>query len=151
MADTVRHLLCDPRYVALIMNTLGVPLDMGRDRRWPTREQRRALTRRDGGCVFPGCDAPASWCDAHHVIAWEDHGPTDLWNLALLCRHHHGVTHRNGWTMTATSGQRFVWTTPTGQTLHSQRHRGRSRPPGRHGRRQTSTTRSAQRQLAHLG
>ncbi|MGZ4693329.1 MAG: DUF222 domain-containing protein [Acidimicrobiales bacterium] len=167
VAEAVRHLLCDPRYVALIMNTLGVPLDVGRDRRWPTRAQRRALARRDGGCVFPGCDAPASWCDAHHVIAWEDLGPTELWNLALLCRHHHGVTHRNGWTMTATPDQRFIWTTPGGQTLHSQRHRGRSRPPSRapaarsaappHPSEATlhddriSTTRSAQRQLAHLG
>ena len=26
-------------------------------------------------------------------------------NLALLCRYHHGVTHRTGWTMTATHDQ----------------------------------------------
>ncbi len=127
-------LLCDPVITALIEDALGVPLDMGRQIRLANREQRRALKRRDGGCVFPGCDAPVGWCDAHHVTWWDDDGPTDIKNLALLCRYHHGVTHRSGWTMTATAGQRFTWTTPLGQTLHSQRHRGRS-PTGRHRRR----------------
>ena len=88
------------------------------------RQQRRALARRDGGCVFPGCACPASWCDAHHVIAWDHDGDT---NLALLCRHHHGVTHRHGWTMTTKPNGTFTWKTPSGDTLHSQRNQGR--PP----------------------
>jgi hypothetical protein len=33
---------------------------------------------RDGGCVFPGCDRPLAWCDAHHLWHWVDGGPTDL-------------------------------------------------------------------------
>ena len=74
---------------------------------WSTATNAERCNRRDGGCIFPGCDCPASWCDAHHVIWWENHGPTDIWNLALLCRYHHGVTHRNGWTMTA-AGERLV-------------------------------------------
>jgi len=119
-------LLCDPIITVLVVDLLGVPLDMGRTIRLVNRKQRRALRRRDGGCIFPGCDCPASWCDAHHVIWWEHQGPTDIWNLALLCRYHHGVTHRRGWTMTAAGGDWFTWTTPSGDTLHSQRHRGRS-------------------------
>ena len=103
---------------------------MGRHLRHATRAQRRALARRDGGCVFPGCDDPVSWCDAHHVTPWEQNGRTDITNLALLCRHHHGVTHRTGWTMTARPGQTFTWHTPYSQTLHSQ-HR-RDRQPDRH-------------------
>jgi hypothetical protein len=119
-------LLCDPIITVLVVDLLGVPLDMGRTIRLVNRHQRRALTQRDGGCTFPGCDAPPSWCDAHHVIWWEHHGPTDIWNLALLCRYHHGVTHRRGWTLTAAGGDWFTWTTPSGDRLHSQRHRGRS-------------------------
>ncbi len=119
-------LLCDPIITVLVVDLLGVPLDMGRKIRLVNRDQRRALTRRDGGCIFPGCDCPASWCDAHHVIWWERQGPTDIWNLALLCRSHHGVTHRRGWTMTAAGRDWFTWTTPLGDTLHSQRQRGRS-------------------------
>jgi len=125
-AETAACLLCDPVIHALIVDSLGVPLDMGRQIRLANRDQRRALATRDGGCVFPGCDAPIGWCDAHHVTWWRNHGATDITNLALLCRYHHGVTHRDGWTMTATTHQRFTWTTPLGQTLHSQRHRGRS-------------------------
>ena len=83
---------------------------------------------RDGGCVFPGCDMPAGWSDAHHITPWEHGGTTDLPNLALLCRHHHGVTHRTGWTMTTQPDQTFTWTTPTGRTLHSQRNRGAPGP-----------------------
>jgi len=36
--------------------------------RHASRAQRRALELRDGQCVFPGCDAPVNWCDAHHVL-----------------------------------------------------------------------------------
>jgi hypothetical protein len=32
-------------------------------------------------------------------------------------RHHHVVTHRTGWTMTANRDHTFTWTTPTGRTL----------------------------------
>jgi hypothetical protein len=43
-----------------------------------------------------GCGAPPGWTDAHHVIHWADGGPTDLDNLALLCRScHTGVHHRD--------------------------------------------------------
>ena len=120
-------LLCDPTAIGVVLDDAGVPLDVGRAHRFATPAQRRALGVRDGGCVFPGCDAPVGWCDAHHVTEWDtDHGRTDLANLALLCRHHHGITHRTGWTMTTTDDQWFHWTTPTGHTISSQRH-GRTR------------------------
>ncbi len=89
----------------------------------PPPRQRRAIALRDGGCVFPGCGCPAAWTDAHHVEHYTPtEGPTDIDNLAGLCRHHHRVTHRNGWTMTATADGWFWWTTPTGDQIWSQRH-----------------------------
>lgn len=125
-AHVAAALVCDPAITALIVDTLGVPLDLGRTIRFANRAQRRALARRDGGCVFPGCDAPVGWCDAHHVTWWDNGGKTDIGELALLCRYHHGISHRHGWTMTAHPDHTFTWTTPLGQTLTSQRHRGRS-------------------------
>jgi hypothetical protein len=113
------HLLCDPVIHRLRLDDAAVPLDLGRQVRLATPAQRRALAVRDRGCVFPGCGARASWCDAHHLVEWDNGGTTDLSNLALLCRHHHGVTHRHGWTMTANPDGGFTWTTPTGRTLHS--------------------------------
>ncbi len=117
----VGHLLCDAVRRLLVVDDDGVPLRLGRTARHASPSQRRALAVRDGGCVFPGCDRRPSWCDAHHVPAFHDGGNTDIDQLALLCRHHHGVTHRQGWTMVAKPDQTFCWTTPSGHALHSQR------------------------------
>ena len=121
----------------LVVSGSGDPLRMGRTRRYANRHQRRALLARDGGCIFPGCDRPASWCDAHHVDEWDDEGPTDIDNLGLLCRHHHRVTHRPGWVMTrdpdVTDRVAFRWRTPSGQLIGSQRHHRRQRVIARSG------------------
>jgi Domain of unknown function (DUF222)/HNH endonuclease len=73
------------------------PLDVGRATRVVAPAQRTALTVRDGGCRFPGCDRPLAWCEAHHLRHWAHGGPTDLGNLALLCRGHHHAVHEGGW------------------------------------------------------
>ncbi|HEV2920584.1 MAG TPA: DUF222 domain-containing protein [Actinomycetota bacterium] len=73
------------------------PLDVGRTTRVVQPAQRTALAVRDGGCVFPGCDRPLAWCEGHHLRHWLDGGPTDLANLALLCRAHHRAVHEGGW------------------------------------------------------
>ena len=79
----VRRIIRDPR--------TGNVLDVGRAQRRFGPRARRALAIRDGGCVFPGCDRKPKWCDAHHLQPWEDGGPTDLDNGALLCRRHHNL------------------------------------------------------------
>ena len=119
---TAQLACCDGVFHRLTINSEGVPLDLARAARFANQDQRRAVHRRDGGCVFPGCDAHVRWTDVHHVIYWDHDGPTDLHNLACLCRHHHGVIHRRGWTMTTIDNQWFHITTPTGTTLTSQRH-----------------------------
>ena len=43
--------------------------------------------------MFAGCDAPAHWCDVHHVVHWADGGETSLGNSALLCERHHTKVH----------------------------------------------------------
>ena len=63
-------------------------------RRRPTEHERAALIERDRGCVFPGCDAPTHWCDAHHVVPYEIGHRTCLDELVLLCPHHHRQVHR---------------------------------------------------------
>ena len=74
-------------------------LDLGRTARYANRAQRRALTARDRGCAFPGCDRPHHACDAHHITWWEHGGPTDLDNLVLLCRFHHTLIHTGLYTV----------------------------------------------------
>jgi hypothetical protein len=36
---------------------------------------------------------------AHHVRAWADGGATALGNAALICEHHHRVSHCGEWTV----------------------------------------------------
>jgi hypothetical protein len=87
--------------VALLPPALGgsptQPLEVGRTTRVVSAAQRAALAVRDGGCSFPGCDRPLAWCEAHHLRHWLHGGPTDLANLALLCRTHHRAVHEGGW------------------------------------------------------
>lgn len=128
IGDTDKYTsLCDPVFHPIITNTQGIVTNLGRTQRLASTAQRRAMAHRDGGCVFPGCDAPPEWTDAHHTHPWNKGGQTNLDDLASLCRHHHGITHRTGWTMTTTPDGWFTWTTPLGQVLHSQRH-GRQHP-----------------------
>jgi hypothetical protein len=87
--------------MTLLPPTLGgsptQPLEVGRSRRVVSAAQRAALVVRDRGCVFSGCDRPPAWCEAHHLVPWLEGGPTDLPNLALLCRAHHRAVHEGGW------------------------------------------------------
>jgi Domain of unknown function (DUF222)/HNH endonuclease len=86
--------------VALLPAALGgaptQPLEVGRTARVVSAAQRAALAVRDGGCSFPDCDRPPAWCEAHHLRHWLHGGPTDLANLALLCRTHHRAVHEGG-------------------------------------------------------
>ena len=52
-------------------------------RGWPmvSAPARTALAARDGHCRSPGCERPASWSAAHHVVHWIHGGTTDLDNL----------------------------------------------------------------------
>jgi hypothetical protein len=55
---------------------------------------RSALEDRDATCVVPGCDVAKGLEIDHYQIAFENDGPTELWNLCRLCHwHHHLKTH----------------------------------------------------------
>lgn len=120
---------CDPEVWAVVVDHMGIPVDVGHTHRLATIAQRRAITIRDGGCTFPGCDAPINWCDMHHIHDWHLGGPTDQANLVALCRHHHGVTHSTGWSMRLDDRQIPHWTSPSGHTLTGQRHHRRCPSP----------------------
>jgi hypothetical protein len=99
--ETLLRISCDCAVSRVVMKGRSEVVDMGRKTRLVTSTQRRALEIGDGGCVFANCDRPHSWCDAHHLDHWaRDDGPTDLHNLALLCRRHHVMVHEGGWKLT---------------------------------------------------
>jgi hypothetical protein len=92
-AETARRIACDASVSRVIVQGPSEPLEVGRKTAVVPPGLRRAVAVRDGGCRFPGCDRPPSWCDAHHVRHWADGGETSLSNLVLLCRPHHRMLH----------------------------------------------------------
>jgi len=109
---TVERAACSAGTVALLIDAAadnaGQPLNLGRERRLFSRAQRLALAARDGGCRWPGCERPPSWCEAHHIEHWQrDGGRTDVADGILLCRHHHLLAHNNGWEITR-AGPRYL-------------------------------------------
>ncbi|MDK1019280.1 MAG: DUF222 domain-containing protein, partial [Actinomycetota bacterium] len=92
---TIRRLTCDAAIIPMVLGSDSEPLDVGRKTRTVPASIRRAIEQLYDGCAWPGCDAPLSWCDAHHITHWADGGRTSLDNLALLCRKHHTATHQD--------------------------------------------------------
>jgi hypothetical protein len=128
-----------------IINHNNVPLALGRTRRLASPGQTMALHIRDGGCSFPGCTHPPSYCDRHHIRDWILGGLTDLDNLTLLCRYHHTHFLQKGWTCRLNADDLPEWIPPWWidqhqrpqvnsriRRLHAQRQqqpRRRRRPP----------------------
>jgi hypothetical protein len=77
--------------------------------------QRVALAIRDGGCLFPGFERPASYAEAHHIDLYSQGGCTDLDRGVLLCRFHHMLIHDNGWRITRDGKGAFVLHRPPGE------------------------------------
>jgi hypothetical protein len=126
--STVERLLCTCRLTAIAtklavsgeIEVIGIT-DWIRD---ATAKQRKALNKRDGGCVFTGCNAPFAWCEAHHLWQHELGGPTLIDNLVLLCKHHHHLVHEGGW---------HLWRAREDGQLHLRRPDGTPVPMARHG------------------
>ncbi len=114
---TIRRLACDATFRRIVIDARGVVLDVGRATQIVSPAQRRAVIARDRHCVFPGCERPARWSDIHHVVAWDQGGPTDLANLCLLCRRHHVLTHEGRWTLQ--SDDRGHWTAQPPTRAHA--------------------------------
>ncbi|OBG27091.1 HNH endonuclease signature motif containing protein [Mycobacterium sp. 852002-51057_SCH5723018] len=87
-----RYLSCDAT-CEVWFERQGEPIGAGRATRVISRRLRRALEHRHRTCAVPGCGATRG-LHAHHIRHWEDGGPTELFNLVLVCPYHHRLHHR---------------------------------------------------------
>jgi uncharacterized small protein (DUF1192 family) len=86
----LRPLLSDCSWARILLGPDSTPLEASEAVRTVPAGLWRALVARDGGCRWPGCDAPAAWCDvAHGAQAFAEHGRLQPGNATLLCRRHH--------------------------------------------------------------
>lgn len=146
-AGELQYHACAAILDRVVLDSHGKVVEMRSVGRYATRAQRRALSARDGGCAWPGCDIPPQWCDAHHVLWWTRGGRTTVDNLVLLCPRHHTEIHAEEWTAAIRDGvPEFTppaWIDPARRprrnTYHRQtrrtRHRGQQLklgldPPG---------------------
>lgn len=114
---TIASLLCDSDLRRLITRGRSVILDFGVATRVVSDNLFSALVLRDRHCRHPGCDRPAKWCEAHHVIPVSEGGPTDLANLVLKCCRHHHLGHKPGWSEKVEPDGTFHITDPSGRTF----------------------------------
>jgi hypothetical protein len=112
-AAVVQRLACDATIRRVLLGPASAVIDVGRALRVASGAARAALRVRDGGCVWPGCDRPASWTNAHHVVHWGHGGVTDLDNLVLICYRHHWSVHEGGWQLVKTDGGRVLAIPPS--------------------------------------
>ena len=122
-SETVRRIACDAGVSAIFTDSEQQIVDVGREQRTFTGAIRKVLVLRDQGCRFPGCNAPPSWTDGHHIAHWVNGGPTTTSNGCLLCSRHHHYVHEGQWTITGNANNELLFTSPTGTVLPSQ-------PPG---------------------
>jgi len=116
--ETVRRIACDATITIGVDDDVGHTMYEGRARREPTDAQRREVMRRDRHCRFPGC-TNVTFTNTHHVVPWKPGGTTDLYNLALLCLHHHHLVHSGRWRMAGNANQELTFVGPTGRIMTS--------------------------------
>lgn len=105
---SVHALSCNANIQTVVRNSLGKIMGLGSPQRLFTASQRRAISLRDGGCIIPGCNTPAAWCEVHHVTPHSRGGPTHTDNGVLLCRFHHANIDTSGWEIQMLKGIPFV-------------------------------------------
>jgi hypothetical protein len=97
---------------SVLFDPHGGVLDYGQTRRLVPPAMRLAITARDRGCTFPGCDRPPAWTQAHHFREFTaEHGATSTDNCGLVCGHHHREFGRRGWKSVFRDGRPY-WIPP---------------------------------------
>ncbi|HET8616380.1 MAG TPA: DUF222 domain-containing protein [Actinomycetales bacterium] len=92
----VQTMACSADVVPVLVDEDNQPLDVGDTQYAFPPKIRTAIIARDKGCTYPGCGAPAPWCDVHHLIKFRSGGSTSVENGALLCGRHHRYVHALG-------------------------------------------------------
>lgn len=97
----------------VVFGSAGVVTDFGRLQRLFTGAARQAVLMQFPTCIFPGCNRPASRCEADHLTDWQHGGGTNQVNGAPLCARHNQLKN-HGFT---------VWRDPNG-VFHTYRPDG---------------------------
>lgn len=103
-ADVVQAMF-HGRIRRVVFDTGGVVVDAGRLRRLFDGAMRQLVLLHSPTCLFPGCDRPATWCEADHHQPWQHGGSTATSNGGPMCARHNQLRNA-GYT---------VWRDPNGR------------------------------------
>ena len=138
--ETARRYACDANIIPAVLNSDGMPVDIGRQNRLASRTQRQALRSMYRTCAIEGCDRHFDQCQIHHLLEWEHGGATNLDNLLPVCSFHHHRVHEGRWRLKLEPDTRQLTVTMPDGTHHSrslpdhtQEHRQRTRQNSRTG------------------
>ncbi len=93
----------------IVLGGDGVVLDFGRRKRLFTGPLREAVLLSERQCLWPGCDRPASQCEADHTVPYHQRGPTSAGNGAPLCDRHNAWKSRGFATVRGPTGRWSVF------------------------------------------
>jgi hypothetical protein len=101
----ITQLACSGATQRVALDDLGAIVGLWSPERCFTGQQRRAIALRDGGCIIPGCQVPAGWCEVHHITPHKDDPDgTHTSNGCLLCWYHHRTIETSGWDIRIRNG-----------------------------------------------
>ncbi len=99
--------------------SVSLPLDVGTSTDTIPAHLRRAVILRDQHCAAPGCTAPPSSCQVHHIRPRSKGGTTSLANMVLLCGFHHLILiHRWGWSIVLNADGTTTMRSPDGSRIY---------------------------------
>ena len=99
----LERLMCIATVTGVVFDGKGQPIWVGRDRRFPTEAQIKAIIARDRTCRGTGCAAGPERCEIHHIVPWEQGGLTDIDKMCLACPHCHHNIHDRGYIVIKTN------------------------------------------------
>jgi hypothetical protein len=125
--SVLARIACDSEISRIVFGPAGQPLDIGRTLRTYAGPLRRAVIARDRHCQYPGCGAPPTLGEVHHVRWWvRDGGRTSVENGILLCYYHHQVVHQRNLGITANAAGGWEFRCRDGRPVTT----GSAGPPG---------------------
>ena len=101
--SVLERLMCMATVTGVVFDEKGQPIWVGRDRRFPTEAQIKAIIARDRHCTGTGCTAGPERCEIHHIVPWEEGGLTDIDKMCLACPHCHHNIHDRGYIVIKTN------------------------------------------------
>ncbi|HEV2360398.1 MAG TPA: hypothetical protein VGS21_01725 [Acidimicrobiales bacterium] len=126
---TVQLVLGEARTKTVVSDGVD-PISITHHDRYIPAPLRTALKKRDRHCVVPGCSQVLGLEIDHWQVDYHDDGPTELANLARICRHHHYLKTHRGYRLTGGPGRwGFVGPTDGEEEPFPDEDVGRRPPP----------------------